>query len=1122
MIRKNILLLKDFFFKFNSAFLSSVLEENLKSKKIFSQMFFFLRKQIVFYSLCFLAFSLMIANSPFVAKSFWDSLNANTQLLRVIFKFGMFTALFVGMYYLTQVLKSNILRTADFFIARVQVAHRYLTKESEIFEFVGNNTSHLLKFIFSALAIVPLTFLYYSLFSVLGYWILAPIFATLVIISVVGYLKINNAILLKKSEKSYKKEISFFSTIEKYLSKIRLLGFNEILQKKILNFSGNSVLFYQKIFENEIKITGIKYCGVFLLFSINSGLFIFNSQKNEIANFLPVLLFSCFISTGLLAFLKTFDYFEGAKKVFGYLKSLDSSLAHDVEQSLELNEENLEYLITFKEASFVKNKNVVFHQMSHQIKSNKLIALIGSTHEERSNYLNACIGKLTKIGGQVQGPETYEFLSKKSIIFDGNIRENIIQFHDFDPVYYEEVLKACALSREIALLPESDLTKLDQNHKNFAPDFLRKIAIARIVYAKCSVNIFDEPFLHLSLDDATQIFYEAFQKLLNGTSRIFCTDKTEFAALSDEILVCKSGKIIEQGTHVNLLTYDTLYSRLFYAGAEHKRYEIIQSHSKYHATPVHNPLTQEYLFNEQTIPGKSLYIFGDQIFEKFKQQVDRFSYFMKMFFPVFVSKNFYAFFTFLTVTVWAGVYSFYFIVRHLELTLASKTAILFFSFSLIACVSFSVMLVFYKQVFSACAYIVENVSKFYFASVMARSDMPRINWKEEHILSVTGKFFKHFLNFLLIGFFCISSALLLLTLPNKFLMLGVLSSGVCLLFAHTIIKNNLFFDDEDSIYLNNKFKLLTADYFDAYQETQSKNVHLFLLEKTQAKIYSFFFKEKQRNYKKTTILHLFGFHELWWNYHVIEEMVTALRMDQSAHKPKLLSHTWPSQGSVVFEKVKFNSGADEEHSFSIPSNARFISIENSEHNKSILIEKLRSNSSIFAGTIKVDGEDIAQMNRNLVRRAIGYIAQSAYVPYLTVREHIDPFEFFDDSEVWDILTKIGLSQRIALLKNGLSSLLEELPEEMVLSGEIVLLAFARCLLNQNKIICIDALDVSEDIENQICSLIKSDFLNTTVIFASDNEKFKTLCSIIYPENIVNKEQFITIPEEGKPQSYLHN
>ena len=51
--------------------------------------------------------------------------------------------------------------------------------------------------------------------------------------------------------------------------------------------------------------------------------------------------------------------------------------------------------------------------------------------------------------------------------------------------------------------------------------------------------------------------------------------------IKEDIILLKSGKVLEQGSHLALISYDSLYARLFYAGAESKRYEILQCHTKY-------------------------------------------------------------------------------------------------------------------------------------------------------------------------------------------------------------------------------------------------------------------------------------------------------------------------------------------------------------------------------------------------------------------------------------------------------------------------------------------------------------------------------------------------------------
>ncbi len=1123
---KTLIFLKNFFFKFNSSFLSNVLEERLQTKKSFLQILYFAKKQIFFYLACFIVFCYLLLQTPEFLHKFLASFSAEKAPVNFGLKFASGVLLFVFVGYTLKILQSALTRNFDFLVARIQIASRYLMRSSAEFNYSQKSPSHFLFYILSCMSVVPLGLMFYLLYPYLHLWFCIPLVVAIATFVGVGVIKSKVEKLLSQTAECYKKDIHFFQLIEHYLQRVRLLAFDTILQKKVISFSGDSSPFYQKIFENEILVTGIKYSSVFLIFCLNAGLFLFTNTTYDFVSFLPVVVISTLMSFYFISFLKLFDYKIEAQSLYKFFKQLDTLRAEqNTHTSHKADEKDLDTIVAFKNASFVKDNQVIFHQMNHHLKKSKITTLVGSSAEERSNYLNACVGNLPQVGGHLQTPKHFEFLSKTSILFDGTIRENIVQFHDFDPDFYREVLKSCALAKEIDLLAEGDLTTVEQDSNQFAANFIRKIAIARIIYAQSAVNVFDDLFHDLSPYDAAQIYCEGIQKLLKEKTRIIATDKIEFAALSDEILVCKSGKIIEQGSHVSLLSYDSLYSRLFYSGAENKRYEILQSHSNFNHVQPTNPINKSYASEAKDESATKEILFGDQIFERFKKKADKFSHFIKMFFPVFVSKDFYAFFTFLTISVWGALYAFYFTFSSLSLSIVAKISIIFFAFSLIACVSFSVMLMFYKKVYGTCAYIVENVSKIYFANMLVHTDASYVDWKNEHILSVTGKFFKGLLNCLLVGFFCLGFTLIISVSAASFISIGLIGGAIALLFIHAMVRNQLVYDDENSLILNQKLFTLTKHFFAAYSETQSQNVRAHLLEKTHAKIYGLYSSKNADLSNSSIFYNVFGLRNLWQNYKIISDMILSVRAETKDFKTKKMSYAWPTTGNIAFENVKFLSDAESAATFVIPAHTKFLYADESSFvEKNIFIEKTRGFSDLFNGSIKIDNEDISQIPSETVLNQLGIVSQTSFIPFLSIREHVDPYGLCDDSEIWAVLSKVSLAHQVALLKYGLETSMEDLPEEMHWSGELVLFSFARCLINQNKIICIDDIDVSEDVENLVCQIVKIEFAKCTVLIATENEKFKALCSMSYPSLQTNEDRTIAkMPEnDSNNDSYWQN
>jgi len=67
------------------------------------------------------------------------------------------------------------------------------------------------------------------------------------------------------------------------------------------------------------------------------------------------------------------------------------------------------------------------------------------------------------------------------------LRDNILFGSDYDPSWYAEVLDACALRADIALLADGDLTEIGERGVNLSGGQKARIGLARAVYAKAEV-----------------------------------------------------------------------------------------------------------------------------------------------------------------------------------------------------------------------------------------------------------------------------------------------------------------------------------------------------------------------------------------------------------------------------------------------------------------------------------------------------------------------------------------------------------------------------------------------------------------------------------------------------------
>lgn len=90
----------------------------------------------------------------------------------------------------------------------------------------------------------------------------------------------------------------------------------------------------------------------------------------------------------------------------------------------------------------------------------------------------------------------------------------------------------------------------------------QKLAMSRALLPNAELLVLDEPTS--SLDPQSEIdVFNKFSEASQGKTTLFITHRLGSAKIADRILVLKNGRLIESGTHVDLLKGDTEYASLF-------------------------------------------------------------------------------------------------------------------------------------------------------------------------------------------------------------------------------------------------------------------------------------------------------------------------------------------------------------------------------------------------------------------------------------------------------------------------------------------------------------------------------------------------------------------------------
>lgn len=237
--------------------------------------------------------------------------------------------------------------------------------------------------------------------------------------------------------------------------------------------------------------------------------------------------------------------------------------------------------------SYPNQQQKILDDVSFTLHSQEKIALVGVNGAGKSTIVKLILGFYAPDEGRIliNGIDTrnldvddiYQHITgifQESMIMSYSIAENVsmCDLQDTDRDRVIACLKQAGLWDYVSKLEKKEVSHLykdvEEDGIQLSGGQIQKLLLARALYRDFGCLLLDEPTAALDAL-AEKEMYESYHKLTKGKSSLFISHRLSSTRFCDHILVLNRGKIVEQGTHEELIRCNGIYSEMFQAQSKY-------------------------------------------------------------------------------------------------------------------------------------------------------------------------------------------------------------------------------------------------------------------------------------------------------------------------------------------------------------------------------------------------------------------------------------------------------------------------------------------------------------------------------------------------------------------------
>jgi len=181
--------------------------------------------------------------------------------------------------------------------------------------------------------------------------------------------------------------------------------------------------------------------------------------------------------------------------------------------------------------------------MSFYLEPGELCAVVGPVGSGKSSLLYTIMGETFIGSGELTVGGSVAFVEQEPWIITGTIRDNICVGQEYQEQLYEGVVEACGLVEDLESMQHGDLTLVGEKGNTLSGGQKARIALARALYCSRDIYLLDDPLSAVDSRVANKLFNNCIKEFLKHKTKLLVTNQIHFLDKCDKVLLIDSGKV---------------------------------------------------------------------------------------------------------------------------------------------------------------------------------------------------------------------------------------------------------------------------------------------------------------------------------------------------------------------------------------------------------------------------------------------------------------------------------------------------------------------------------------------------------------------------------------------------